>query len=79
VASGKSKGEAKFLYSSCEVQGRGSFRAAPPSRVTDEAVGAIGQYFGGASMAAISKTVARRENRRLADRGWDRRLARLSQ
>jgi putative transposase len=48
-------------------------------RVTDEAVGVIGTYFGGVSMAAICKTVARAENRRQEDRAWDRRLGKLSQ
>ncbi len=47
--------------------------------LTDEAVGAIAEYFGGVSTAAISKTVARAESRRGEDRAWDRRLARLSE
>ena len=47
--------------------------------VTDEAVGAIGEYFGGVSTAAISKTVARAETRRGEDRAWNRRLAKLSE
>ncbi|OHB69816.1 MAG: hypothetical protein A2V70_14785 [Planctomycetes bacterium RBG_13_63_9] len=46
--------------------------------VTDETVGAIGEYFGGVSEPTISKTVARVEARRREDRGWDRRLARLA-
>ena len=48
-------------------------------QVTDEPVGMIGKSFGGVSMAAISKTVARVENRRQEDRAWNRRLAKLSQ
>jgi putative transposase len=47
--------------------------------LTDEAVGAIGQRFGGVSMAAISKTVVRVECRRSRDPAWDRRLAALSE
>jgi hypothetical protein len=39
----------------------------------------IGKHFGGVSMAAISKTVARVENRRQEDRAWDRRLETLWQ
>jgi len=46
-------------------------------RVADEAVGAIAQYFGGVTSAAISKVVARVEDRRGGDRAWDRRLAKL--
>jgi len=46
--------------------------------LTDEAVGEIGRYFGGVSTAAISKAVARAEERRAADRAWDRRLQDLS-
>jgi chromosomal replication initiation ATPase DnaA len=48
-------------------------------QVTDEPVGMIGKYFGGVSMAAISKTVARVDRRRQEDRTWDRRLAKLLQ
>lgn len=48
-------------------------------RVTDEAVGAIGAYFGGVSTAAVSKTVAGAENRRPTDSAWDRRLTQLSE
>lgn len=47
--------------------------------LTDEAVGAIGDYFGGVSTAAISKTVAQAENRRGEDHAWDGRLGRLSE
>jgi REP element-mobilizing transposase RayT len=47
--------------------------------LTDEAVGAIGEYFGGVSTAAISKIVARAENRREEDRSWDRRVEKLLQ
>jgi chromosomal replication initiation ATPase DnaA len=47
--------------------------------VTDEAAGAIGRYFGGVSTAAISKAVARAEERRQKDRAWDRRLKTLSE
>jgi REP element-mobilizing transposase RayT len=47
-------------------------------QVTDEAVGAIARCFGGVSLAAISKTVARVEQRRAEDKAWDRRLAKLS-
>ncbi|NLX97274.1 MAG: hypothetical protein GXY83_13955 [Rhodopirellula sp.] len=43
--------------------------------LTDEGVSAIGQQFGGVSMAAVSKTVARVEARRREDPSWDRRLA----
>lgn len=43
-------------------------------QVTDVAVGVIGEYFGDVSIAAISKTVARVENRRGEDRAWNRRL-----
>jgi REP element-mobilizing transposase RayT len=46
--------------------------------LTDEAVGEIGRYFGGVSTAAVSKTVARAEERRAADRAWDRRLSDLT-
>lgn len=46
-------------------------------QVTDEGVAAIGRHFGGVSLAAISKTVARAEQRRSEDPGWDRRLAQL--
>ena len=46
--------------------------------LTNEPVGEIGRYFGGVSTAAISKTVARAEERRVADRAWDRRLKDLS-
>jgi len=46
--------------------------------LTDEAVREIGRYFGGVSTAAISKTVARAEERRTADRAWDRRLSDLT-
>jgi len=46
-------------------------------RVADEAVGAIAQYFGGVTSAAISKVVARVEDRRAGDRAWDERLANL--
>ena len=48
-------------------------------QVTDEPVEMIGKHYGGVSMAAISKTVARVESRRQEDRAWDRRLAKLSQ
>jgi REP element-mobilizing transposase RayT len=48
-------------------------------RMTDEAVGVIGEYFGGVSRPAISKMVARVEHRRGEDRAWDRRLAKLSE
>lgn len=48
-------------------------------QVTDAAVGVIGQYFGGVSLAAISKMVARVEHRRGEDRAWDRRLTKLSE
>ncbi len=48
-------------------------------QVTDAAVGAIGQYFGGVSLAAISKLVARVEDRRGQDRAWDRRLTELAE
>ena len=48
-------------------------------RVTDEAVGVLGEYFGGVSRAAISQIMARVENRRGEDRAWDRRLAKLSE
>jgi hypothetical protein len=48
-------------------------------RVTDAAVGVIGEYFGGVSMAAISKMVARVEHRRGEDRAWNRRLVGLLQ
>jgi len=47
-------------------------------RLTDEAVGAIGRYFGGVSTAAISQAVRRAEARREEDRRWDRQLARLT-
>jgi len=46
-------------------------------RVADEAVGTIGEYFGGVTSAAISKVVARAEDRRGGDRAWDGRLANL--
>jgi hypothetical protein len=46
--------------------------------VTDEAVGAIARCFGGVSLAAISKTVARVEKRRGEDKAWDQRLAQHS-
>jgi len=46
-------------------------------RVADEAVGTIGEYFGGVTSAAISKVVARVEGRRAGDREWDSRLANL--
>jgi REP element-mobilizing transposase RayT len=45
--------------------------------VSDEAVGVIGRCFGGVSGAAISKTVARVEQRRAEDPAWDRRLTTL--
>ncbi len=48
-------------------------------RATDEAVGTIGAYFGGVSMAAVSKTVARAESRRPTDSAWDGRLTQLSE
>ena len=48
-------------------------------RVTDEAVGVLGESFGGGRMAAISKTVARAEQRRGKDCAWDRCLAKLSE
>lgn len=48
-------------------------------RATDEAVSAIGAYFGGVSMAAVSKTVARAESRRQTDSSWDRSLAEISE
>ncbi len=48
-------------------------------QATDEAVGAIGAYFGGVSTAAVSKTVARAESRRPTDSAWDRRLTQLSE
>ena len=47
-------------------------------RVTDEAVGAIGEHFGEVSAAAISKTVARVESRLREDPDWARRLAKLA-
>lgn len=47
-------------------------------QVTDETVGAVARSFGGVSMAAISKTVARVEGRRAEDKAWDRRLRELS-
>jgi len=47
--------------------------------LTDEPVGGIGEYFGGVSRAAVSKTVARAEDRRKSDRAWDRRLETLSE
>ena len=47
-------------------------------RVTDEAVGAIGECFGGVSAAAISKTVARVESRLREDPDWARRLEKLA-
>ena len=47
-------------------------------RMSDAAVGEIGKYFGGVSLAAISKTVARVESRRREDHAWDRRLVELS-
>ena len=47
-------------------------------RLTDESVGAIGQYFGGVSTAAISKAVQRAEIRRNQDRAWDRQLTKLA-
>jgi REP element-mobilizing transposase RayT len=46
-------------------------------QVTDAAVRVIGEYFGGVSMAAISKMVARVEHRRGEDRAWNRRLVEL--
>jgi chromosomal replication initiation ATPase DnaA len=46
-------------------------------QVTDAAVGVIGEYFGGVSMAAISQMVARVEHRRGEDRAWNRRLVGL--
>ena len=45
--------------------------------LTDEAVGAIGEYFGGVSTAAISKMVARAEQRREEDRAWARCVEKL--
>ena len=45
--------------------------------VSDEAVAVIGRCFGGVSGAAISKTVARMEQRRAEDPAWDRRLTTL--
>ena len=48
-------------------------------QVTDEPVGVIGKHFGGVTMAAISKTVARVESRRQEDPTWDHRLINLSQ
>ncbi len=47
-------------------------------QVTDEAVGAVARCFGGVSVAAISKTVARLEKRHGEDKAWDKRLAKLS-
>ena len=47
-------------------------------RVTDEAVGAIGEHFGEVSAAAISKTVARVESRLREDPDWARRMAKLA-
>ncbi len=44
-------------------------------QATDEAVGAVARCFGGASLAAISKTAARVEKRRGEDKAWDERLA----
>jgi len=46
-------------------------------RMADEAVGTIAQYFGGVSSAAVTKVVARVEERRAGDRGWAARLADL--
>ncbi len=46
-------------------------------RVAVEAVGTIGEYFGGVTSAAVSKVVARAEDRRARDRAWDSRLAKL--
>jgi hypothetical protein len=46
--------------------------------MTDEAVGAIGRYFGGVSTAAISRTVQRLEARREADPSCDRQLIELT-
>lgn len=43
-------------------------------RATDEGLGAIGQHFGGVSMAAICKTVARADQPRADDPAWDRRV-----
>jgi hypothetical protein len=37
----------------------------------------VGRRLGGVSAAAISRTAARVEKRRGADRRWDRRLAKL--
>jgi len=47
--------------------------------LTDEPAGGIGKYFGGVSTAAVSKTVARAEDRRKKDRAWGRRLEALSE
>jgi chromosomal replication initiation ATPase DnaA len=46
-------------------------------RLADEAVGVIARQFGGVTTTAISKTIARVEDRRAGDRAWDGRLAKL--
>ena len=48
-------------------------------RVTEEAMGVLGESFGGLRRAAISKMAARVESRRGEDRAWDRRLAKFSE
>lgn len=46
-------------------------------RLTDERVSALAARFGGVSAAAITKAVARAENRRATDRRWNRLLDKL--
>ncbi len=46
-------------------------------KLTNESVGSLAERYGGVSVAAISKTVARAELRRANDRPWDRTLTQL--
>jgi REP element-mobilizing transposase RayT len=48
-------------------------------KLTGESVGRLAERYGGVSVAAISKTVARAEARRSEDRTWDRTLSKIEQ